>query len=148
MAGWARFDLPQGQGRGKWMQLTILIFAWLWHCTLWSLSEGLTIPTSFSMDLEQPNASALTDRSSFLNATSLSLYQYVVYPRKAGDQEMKSTINTTIYRILRAEQIETVESPLTGIEFWIISATAREHQALSRIPHVSQVSRQNGYKVT
>jgi len=66
--------------------------------------------------------------STLFNGTNLAsdASQYVVYPRVVGSYLMAQAINASIYRIVSEGVVEAVESPLAGIESWIVTASAAQ----------------------
>lgn len=65
---------------------------------------------------------------------------YAVFLKRPGDLSMALAINAAAYRTLKIEDTMVVESPLTDIEFWLVSATTRKIGALMKIPNVSESS--------
>ena len=120
----------------------IVLFAWLYCSNLAALVEGLANPIPSLTELGAANLtppSTPSDSVLGTNTTSDAINHYVVYPKEPGDFAMASAINASIYRLLRGEGIEIIASPLTGIEFWIVSAKGPQLSALSKIPNVSGI---------
>ncbi len=73
---------------------------------------------------------------------------YIVTPEEPGNIPMASTIDRRMAAIVSRSSIFPFNSPRTGVEFWVVTATDSEAQELSRIPNVSVVGQGEDSVVT
>ncbi len=73
---------------------------------------------------------------------------YIVTPKEPGNIPMASTIDRRMAAIVSRSSIFPFNSPRTGVEFWVVTATDSEAQELSRIPNVSVVGQGEDSVVT
>lgn len=80
----------------------------------------------------RPNKSSLS-----AGPPEVAKKDYVVWPNEPGNISMASYIGRAIETIVSRDCITPFTSLRTGIEFWVVTATALQAQYLSHIRYVS-----------
>ena len=125
-------------GRYWYKRSQLLPIIWLLSCNCWVTTGNLS---SHAAKIDYSGASSSNISSYAPNILNGTISHQIVFPRRAGDHSMITAINGTIYKMLQTAQVTTVESPLSGIEFWLLSVTPVELRAVKQIPNVSMLSR-------